>query len=69
MYQFVYVCVDMCVHLYAAASMCVFEVHSLSVSMHVLLRDGLCVCDSVNVRFLRVRIWICACVFEFLVDL
>jgi hypothetical protein len=41
----------MCVQLYAAASMCMCEAHSLSDSMHVLLRDGLCVCDSVYVLF------------------
>jgi len=66
MCQFVYARVDMCVHLYAAASMCVCEAHILSVSMHVLLRDGLCAYDSVHVHFLLVRICICAGVFHFL---
>ena len=54
MYQFVYACLDMCVQLYAAASMCVCEAHSLSVSMHVLLRDCQCVFNSVYVQLFAV---------------
>jgi hypothetical protein len=44
MYKFVYACVDMCVH----------GAHSLSVSMHVLLRDRQCVFNSVYVQLFAV---------------